>query len=257
MKGLVELDLSHNNLSGQILRFLEGFSSLKALNLSFNDFDGEVPLKGVFTNASEFSITRNEKLCGGLVETWVSQIRKKGQPSLSSANERLLKVSYDQLLKATDGFYEANLIGKGGSSCVYKGVLEHVDKFVAVKVLHLQIRGAHKNFIRECEAWLSIRHRNLLKIITSCSSVDFQGHDFKALGYEFMPNGSLHDWLHSSVHASRLNLLQRINILIDVASTLDYLHNFCVPTIVHCDLKPSNFLLDDDMVAHVKDFGLT
>ncbi|XP_071738692.1 uncharacterized protein [Rutidosis leptorrhynchoides] len=292
MRGLVELDLSHNNLSGQIPQFLEGFSSLQILNLSFNDFEGEVPVKGVFANSSGIAITGNKKVCGGLVELGLPKCKekkthkrrfpvfmivlliastllvvscvvyvlykkkRKGQASKSSTNKNFLKVSYNQLLKATDGFSETNLIGKGGTSSVYKGVLEHDDRFVAVKVLHLQTRGAHKNFIRECEAWRSVRHRNLLKIITSCSSVDFQGNDFKALVYEFMPNGSLHDWLHSSAHASRLNFLQRINILIDTATALDYLHNFCVPTIVHCDLKPRNILLDDDMVAHVGDFGL-
>nr|GEV15820.1 leucine-rich repeat protein [Tanacetum cinerariifolium] len=83
-----------------------------------------------------------------------------------------------------------------------------------------------------------------------------KGNDFKALVYEFMPNGSVHDWLHSSANTSKLNLLQRINILKDVATALDYLHNRCQTTIVHGDLKPSNILLDDDMVAHVGDFGL-
>ncbi|KAM0000007.1 putative protein kinase RLK-Pelle-LRR-XII-1 family [Helianthus debilis subsp. tardiflorus] len=170
-----------------------------------------------------------------------------------------MNISYSQLLKATNGFSEGNLIGNGGFSSVYKGILDKDDDtFVAVRVLRLQKRGAQASFMRECEVWWNIRHRNLLKIITSCSSVDFQGNDFKALVYEFMPNGSLHDWLHSSKSTSRLSLLQMINILLDVASALDYIHNSCLPTVVHGDLKPSNILLDDDdMVAHVGDFGLT
>ncbi|CAI9264109.1 unnamed protein product [Lactuca saligna] len=250
-----------------------------------------VPGIGVFANASAFSVLGNSKLCGGLAELGLPKCKekkkhkkrfplfliiiliasplfmvlcfvyvwckkKKSQPTQSSTDERFMKVSYNQLLKATNSFSEANLIGKGGFSSVYKGILHHEDRLVAVKVIHLQNPGAHKSFISECEAWKSIRHRNLLKIITSCSSVDFQGNDFKALVYEFMPNGSLHDWLHLNASTSTLNLLQRISILIDVASALDYLHNHCLPAIVHCDLKPSNILLDNDMVAHVGDFGL-
>lgn len=53
-----------------------------------------------------------------------------------------------------------------------------------------------------------------------------------------------------------LNIVQRLNIAIDVASALDYLHHHCQTPIVHCDLKPSNVLLDDDMTAHLGDFGL-
>ncbi|KAJ0771948.1 putative protein kinase RLK-Pelle-LRR-XII-1 family [Helianthus annuus] len=110
--------------------------------------------------------------------------------------------------------------------------------------------------MRECEAWRSIRHQNLLKIITSCSSVDHQGNDFKALVYEFMPNGSLHGLLHSSTSTSRLDLVQRTSIHMDVAIAVNYLHNHCLETIVHGDLKPSNILLNEDMVAHVGDFGI-
>ncbi|KAF5788994.1 putative protein kinase RLK-Pelle-LRR-XII-1 family [Helianthus annuus] len=293
LKGLVELDISQNNLSGDIPQFLERFSNLKYLNLSYNDFESEVPMVGLFANASGFSILGNSRLCGGIVELGLSKCKgktkskkkfhvfvipiliastlftitcfayawcknkRKSQQSQPSTNERFMKVSYDQLLKATNGFSEANLIGKGGFSSVYKGILdEDDDRFVAVKVLHLHNRGAQRSFMRECEAWRSIRHRNLLRIITSCSSIDFQGNDFKALVYEFMPKGSLHDWLHSSESTSRLNLLQILNILIDVASVLDYIHNQCVPPVVHGDIKPSNILLDDDMVAHVGDFGL-
>ncbi|CAI9273684.1 unnamed protein product [Lactuca saligna] len=265
MRGVITLDLSQNNLSGQIPGFLERLVLLEYVNLSFNDLEGEVPVLGVFANASAFSVLGNTRLCGGLPELGLPKCnetrdkhkKRKSQPSQLSRNEQFMKVSYAQLLKATNGFSQANLIGEGGFSSVYKGILDdHDDRCVVVKVIHLQNRGAHRSFTAECEVWRSIRHRNLLKIITSCSSLDFQGNDFKALVYEFMPNGSLHDWLHSNVTKTKLNLLQRINILIDVASALDYLHNHCLPAIIHCDLKPSNILLDDDMVAHVGDFGL-
>ncbi|KAL7614126.1 hypothetical protein Lser_V15G08909 [Lactuca serriola] len=288
MRAVSTLDLSHNKLSGQFPRFLQRLTLLEYANLSFNDFQGNVPVIGVFANASAFSVLGNNRLCGGLAEIRLPKCntkkhnkklplfiililfastlftilcfanflckKKKSQPSQSSRGERFMKVSYSQLLKATNGFSQANLIGEGGFSSVYKGVLD--DTIVAVKVVHLQNQGAHRSFTAECEVWRGIRHRNLVKIITSCSSVDYHGNDFKALVYEFMPNGSLHDWLHSSPSTSRLNLFQRINILMDIASTIDYLHNHCPSPIIHCDLKPSNILLDDDMVAHVGDFGL-
>jgi serine/threonine protein kinase len=77
-----------------------------------------------------------------------------------------------------------------------------------------------------------------------------------------MVNGSLEEWLHpvpipEEAHEARnLNLIQRLSISIDVASALDYLHHGCQMPVVHCDLKPSNVLLDSDMNARVGDFGL-
>uniref|UniRef100_A0A2N9I0Y6 Protein kinase domain-containing protein n=1 Tax=Fagus sylvatica TaxID=28930 RepID=A0A2N9I0Y6_FAGSY len=100
-------------------------------------------------------------------------------------------------------------------------------------------------------------------VITSCSGIDYQGHDFKALVMEFMGNGSLDEWLHLTPRINEtleeqrsLSLLQRLNIAIDVANALDYLHHQCHTPIVHCNLKPSNVLLDDEMIEHVGDFGL-
>lgn len=191
--------------------------------------------------------------------------RVKREPSQTSASSKdlILNVSYDGLFKATGGFSSANLIGTGGFGSVYKGFLGQDETVVAVKVIQLHQRGAVKSFKAECEALRNIRHRNLVKVLTTCSSVDYQGNDFKALVYEFMPNGSLENWLHPVPTPDEINdvlrilsLPQRLNIAIDVASALDYLHHHCHKPIVHCDLKPSNILLDNDMTAHVGDFGL-
>ncbi|RHN57115.1 putative protein kinase RLK-Pelle-LRR-XII-1 family [Medicago truncatula] len=110
----------------------------------------------------------------------------------------------------------------------------------------------------ECNALRKMRHRNLVKILTCCSSVDYNGEEFKAIVFELMPNGNLEKFLHDNEGSENhnLNLTQRLDIALDVAHALDYLHNETEQAVVHCDLKPSNVLLDDDFVAHLGDFGL-
>ena len=71
-----------------------------------------------------------------------------------------------------------------------------VEDDVAVKVLNDDCGRALKSFIEECEVLRNTRHRNLIKIITACMTVDYNGTDFKALIYEYMPIGSLDKWLH-------------------------------------------------------------
>ncbi|XP_010541447.1 PREDICTED: putative receptor-like protein kinase At3g47110 isoform X2 [Tarenaya hassleriana] len=174
------------------------------------------------------------------------------------------RISYEELHNATGGFSSVNLIGSGSFGVVYKGFLGAENKAVAIKVLNLGRRGAAKSFMAECEALRGIRHRNLVKLVTACSSIDFKGDGFRALVYEFMPNGSLDKWLHPEQVIEgiddnlprTLTLLERLDIAIDVASVLVYLHSYCHDPIAHCDLKPSNILLGDDMTAHVSDFGL-
>ncbi|XP_058217506.1 probable LRR receptor-like serine/threonine-protein kinase At3g47570 [Rhododendron vialii] len=158
--------------------------------------------------------------------------KKTNVSSFRLLGNSFLELSYRSLLKATDGFSPANLIGVGGFGSVYRGTIDHGEKVVAIKVLNLQAAGASKSFIAECKALKNIKHRNLVKVLTACSSVDYQGNDFKALVYEFMVNGSLEEWLHPNEngHGVRnesrsLNLFQRLNIAIDVASALDYLHH--------------------------------
>ncbi|MQL77902.1 hypothetical protein Taro_010324 [Colocasia esculenta] len=298
IRGIEVIDLSQNNLTGRIPEFLGDFKYLQNLNLSFNSFTGEVPKGGVFANASAISLLGNKNICGGIPQLqlptcaynaekklksslkvifpvvigglcalllflcllaylrWTRK-SKRGTPAPSSFEVEHKRISYHDLVKATDGFSHDNLIGKGGFGSVYKGILDG-GQIIAVKVLNVQRRGASKSFKSECEALRNIRHRNLVKIVSVCSSVDFSGNDFKALVYEFFPNGSLEKWMHieSSEGIRILNFAERLSIAMDVASVLDYLHSHGDSPIVHCDLKPSNILLDDNMMARVGDFGL-
>ncbi|KAL5711383.1 non-specific serine/threonine protein kinase [Ranunculus cassubicifolius] len=178
----------------------------------------------------------------------------------SALDQWRLGASYLEIFNSTNGFSSECLIGSGSFGSVYKGVLSDQETFVAIKVLNLQQKGAANSFLAECEALKNIRHRNLIKVVTVCSSIDFKGNDFKALVYEFMPNHSLERWLHPNtgdrLSSRNLSFIQRLDIAIDVAFGLEYLHHNYEETIVHCDIKPSNILLDRDMTARVGDFGL-
>ncbi|KAF3434956.1 hypothetical protein FNV43_RR22043 [Rhamnella rubrinervis] len=298
LKAIQDLDLSRNKLSGPIPIDLYKIP-FSYLNLSYNNLEGEVLQIGSFRNASEVLLTGNIKLCGGVptlklpacpvtvskrgkkhkikliiiivcgvmcfllisfsvVVCWRRKSKEKPSSAVSTV-EHLPKVSYRRLYEATGGFSTSNLIGSGGFGSVYKGILDQ-GQSVAVKVFNLQQIGASKSFIAECNSLGNIRHRNLVKIITCCSSIDYNHNEFKAVVYKFMTNGSLEKWLHpcteSEDQTGNLSFIQRLNIAIDEAAALHYLHDQCETTVLHCDIKPSNVLLDHNMTAHLSDFGL-
>ncbi|CAN4092045.1 unnamed protein product [Withania somnifera] len=289
MVGLEFLDLSHNNISGTIPKSLEKLQNLKSFNVSVNKLYGEIPSEGPFKNFSSQLFICNEALCGSsrfsvppcttsskhisnrkkllvlflflglalcfvpftFLSVRIRYRRRKRAPqqagSLCTVTRE--RISYYELLQATDTLSESNLIGSGCFGSVYKGVLR-TGTTVAVKVFNLQLDAAFKSFDTECEVLRCLRHRNLVKVITSCSNLDF-----KALVLEYMPNGSLEKYLYS--HNYFLDIRQRLSIMIDMACALEYLHHGCLFPVIHCDLKPSNVLLDEDMVAHLSDFGIS
>ncbi|KAM0864646.1 hypothetical protein ACQ4PT_043783 [Festuca glaucescens] len=294
---LTLLNLSHNNLSGSIPS-LNKLEDLNNLDLSYNHLQGEIPRSGVLKNATAVSLEGNWGLCGGTVDlnmppcpavshrentkyylvraliplfgfmslvmlTYIIVTGKKTSRRtnlfLLSFGKKFPRVSYKDLDRATGSFSEAKLLGRGSYGSVYIGKLTQAKIQVAIKVFDLDVKCAHKSFVTECDVLRSIRHRNLLPILTACSTIDNNGDDFKALIYEFMPNGNLDTWLHgkfSGGSSKCLNLAQRASIAIGIADGLAYLHHDWERQIVHCDLKPTNILLDDEMNAYLGDFGI-
>ncbi|XP_042034890.1 putative receptor-like protein kinase At3g47110 [Salvia splendens] len=159
------------------------------------------------------------------------------------------RISYKELEQGTSSFSEINLLGRGSFGSVFEATLFDGLK-VAVKVFHLELQGAAKSFDAETAILSNIRHRNLVRVIGCCCNMEF-----KALILAYMPNRSLDKWLHSD--KCGLDLIKRLKIAIDVAAALEYLHHYYTFPVVHCDIKPSNVLLDQDMTAHLADFGIS
>ncbi|CAI9090619.1 OLC1v1025436C1 [Oldenlandia corymbosa var. corymbosa] len=229
MLSLNILDLSYNLLSGAIPKSLEKLQGLIFFNVSFNNLSGEIPSRGPFKNMTAESFISNRGLCGAQKYHVQPCSNHSTHHRMSSKNMRTVvivlavtisvasitclgfiflkckksgitsnddpegfpsitprRISYDELLRATNRYNQSNLLGTGSFGSVYKGTLDN-GKIVAVKVFNMQSEGSLKSFDTECE----------------------------------------------------------------------YLHCGYTTTIVHCDLKPSNVLLDQEMVAHITDFGIS
>lgn len=294
---LKELDVSLNRLTGAIPPSFQQSSTLKHLNFSFNLFSGNVSDKGSFSKLTIESFLGDSLLCGSIKGMQVCKKKHKypavllpvllsliatpvlfffGYPLVlrsrfgknltvydqeevedeekqNRKDSKYPRISYQQLIEATGGFSDSSLVGSGRFGHVYKGVLRNNTK-IAVKVLDpktaVEFSGSFK---RECQILKRTRHRNLIRIITTCSKPDF-----KALVLPLMPNGSLERHLYPEEYSSKnLDLIQLVSICSDVAEGIAYLHHYSPVKVVHCDLKPSNILLDDEMTALVTDFGIS
>ncbi|KAK8452397.1 hypothetical protein SEVIR_5G102950v4 [Setaria viridis] len=279
---LAKLDLSFNDLQGEVPKG-GPFANATHLSIDGNDElcggNPQLHLAPCSTAAAGKNRRRMSRslmvtiasICAllflGLVVCLIHLIHKR----LRQGNENQLiptvideqheRVSYQALANGTDHFSQVNLLGQGSYGAVYKCTLQDKGITAAVKVFNVWQSGSTRSFVAECEALRRVRHRCLIKIITCCLSIDHQGQEFKALVFEFMPNGNLNGWLHPASKiqslSNTLSLAQRLDIAVDIMDALDYLHNQCQPPIIHCDLKPSNILLAEDMSARVGDFGIS
>ncbi|XBJ04953.1 hypothetical protein VPH35_023814 [Triticum aestivum] len=270
INGLQQLYLAQNNLSGVIQPLFQNSSALIELDLSFNHLDGEVPSSSVFANMSRFSLIGNNGLCGSIPELKLPpcQVKPHKQrhklllgillPVAGSAICFCLLVSALFMFKRkiTVGRMKIaglGVLGEKYPRVSYFEIFEATDGFAPAKLIVFTLHqdGSSRNFLAECTALRRVKHRNLINIITCCSSIDPNGNDFRAI--------VLDRWLHPRADEQwhKLSIVQLLNIAVDAADALDYLHNNSRPSVIHCDLKPSNILLGSDWTAKVADFGLS
>ncbi|XP_010250461.1 PREDICTED: phytosulfokine receptor 1 [Nelumbo nucifera] len=161
------------------------------------------------------------------------------------------ELSIDDLLKSTNHFDQANIIGCGGFGLVYKATLPYGKK-VAIKRLSGDCGQMDREFQAEVQTLSRAQHGNLVLLQGYC----IYGND-RLLIYSYMENGSLDYWLHEKIDgASSLDWETRLRIAQGAARGLAYLHQSCEPHILHRDIKSSNILLDENFEAHLADFGL-
>ncbi|XP_044361497.1 putative leucine-rich repeat receptor-like serine/threonine-protein kinase At2g24130 [Triticum aestivum] len=224
------LDVSCNGLTGTLPQSLEKVASLVRVNFSYNDFSSEVPSGGAFAGFRADAFLGNDRLCAGTASMTPGLARCSGAKRNLFHNRRVVL-----LVVGTVASFTMAIIG--------------------LAVLDPTTGGGEvsRSFKRECDVLRRTRHRNLLRVVTTCSQPDFH-----AIVLPLMTNGSLESHLYrrDGGRGRGMDLAWLVGIAGDIAEGLTYLHHYAPIRVAHCDLKPSNVLLDDDMTAIVADFGI-
>ncbi|THG05249.1 putative receptor protein kinase ZmPK1 [Camellia sinensis] len=197
------------------------------------------------------SVAIIEMVCIGL--GWWFVLRKHVHEELVNMGYIVLalgfkRFTYAELKRATLNFKQET--GKGGFGTVYRAILDN-QRVEAVKRLEGILHG-DAEFWAEVSIIGKLNHRNLVKMWGFCAE-----GEHKLLVYEYMENGSLDKLLFTDSSSSALDWEHRYNIALGTAKGLSYIHEECLKWVLHCDVKPQNILLDDNLEPKVTDFGMS
>ncbi|CAN6465642.1 unnamed protein product [Victoria cruziana] len=192
------------------------------------------------------------------VTTWM--LGKEKEPlsiNVATFQRPLRKLTFSQLVDATNGFSARSLIGTGGFGEVFRATLKDGSRVAIKKLIRLSFQG-DREFMAEMETLGKIKHQNLVPLLGYCKV----GEE-RLLVYEYMDFGSLEDMIHGSGNneddSKKKRLLTwgtRKKVAKGAAKGLAFLHHNCIPHIIHRDMKSSNVLLGAGMEARVSDFGM-
>ncbi|KAL0535791.1 hypothetical protein IC582_024716 [Cucumis melo] len=158
--------------------------------------------------------------------------------------------TYEELSSATSNFMPENLVGRGGSSYVYRGLLPDGQE-IAVKILKPS-ENVLKEFVQEVGIIATSSHKNIISLIGFCLE-----DNNLLLVYDFLSRGSMEENLHGcKKDVESFGWQERFKVAVGIAEALDYLHNCREEPVVHRDVKSSNILLSENFEPQLSDFGL-
>ncbi|KAI4356264.1 hypothetical protein L6164_000297 [Bauhinia variegata] len=181
---------------------------------------------------------------------WARILKGTKKIKVSMFEKSVSKMKLSDLMKATSNFSKGNIIGSGRTGTVYKAVLDDGTSFMVKRLQESQ--HSEKEFLSEMATLGTVRHRNLVSLLGFCVA-----KKERLLVFNDMPNGTLHDQLHSAAAEGRtMEWTLRLKVAIGAAKGLAWLHHSCNPRIIHRNISSKCILLDADFEPKISDFGL-